>query len=91
VIDELLWGTAKTDDSLWEVETRGGQRTLVLTLAKAVTGSWDFLLKSEARPPPRGAAAHMPHARLCMRRNAGAARVANAAARVRGLRALPGS
>ncbi len=53
VIDELLWGTAKTDDSLWEVETRGGQRTLVLTLAKAVTGSWDFLLKSEARGPSR--------------------------------------
>jgi hypothetical protein len=53
VIDEPLWGTAKTDDSLWEVETRGGQRTLVLTVAKASNATWDFLLKSEARGPSR--------------------------------------
>jgi hypothetical protein len=49
LIAEALWGTVKTDDSLWEVETRAGQRTLVATLVKTSPGTWDFLLKSEAR------------------------------------------
>lgn len=34
---------------MWEVETRGGQRTLVVTLIKAPAGAWDFLLKKEVR------------------------------------------
>jgi hypothetical protein len=51
VISEPLWGTVKTDDSLWEMESRGGVRTLVVTLVKATAAAWDFLLKSEARSP----------------------------------------
>ena len=50
VIDEALWGTVKRDDSLWEVDTRGGERVVVVTLAKATPATWDFLLKSEVRP-----------------------------------------
>ena len=49
VIDEALWGLVKRDDSLWEVETRGGQRVVVVTLAKATPAAWDFLLKAEVR------------------------------------------
>jgi hypothetical protein len=41
----------KTDDSLWELEARAGQRTLVVTLVKAAANAWDFLLRSEVRAP----------------------------------------
>ena len=49
VIDEALWSIVKRDDSLWEVDTRGGQRVVVVTLAKATPAAWDFLLKAEVR------------------------------------------
>lgn len=52
VIDEALWSIVKRDDSLWEVDTRGGQRVVVVTLAKATPAAWDFLLKSEVQSPP---------------------------------------
>jgi hypothetical protein len=58
----------KRDDSLWEVDTRGGQRVVVVTLAKATPAAWDFLLKSEVRRhtqalPQPSADALLPSAR----------------------------
>ena len=58
----------KRDDSLWEVDTRGGQRVVVVTLAKATPATWDFLLKSEVlltdrvrfRRLPRGCSVRRP-------------------------------
>ena len=53
----------KTDDSLWEVETRKGERVLVVTLVKASRGTrFDYLLRSEARPRavPRSRARRLP-------------------------------
>ncbi len=52
--NEALWGRVKPDDSLWEVETRGSERVVVVTLVKAAADAWDFLLKSEARHIPVG-------------------------------------
>lgn len=47
----------KRDDSLWEVDTRGGQRVVVVTLVKATPAAWEFLLKSEVRRHTAGTSA----------------------------------
>ena len=54
--EEVLWSTAKTDDSLWEIEERDGERCMIATIVKAPDASrsgpnWDFFLKKDDVPP----------------------------------------
>mmetsp|Transcript_31407 Transcript_31407/g.102422 ORF Transcript_31407/g.102422 Transcript_31407/m.102422 type:complete len:278 (-) Transcript_31407:44-877(-) len=50
-IDEALWGSVKTDDSLWEIDEYKGKRALVVALEKVKNVGWDFLLKCEDVAP----------------------------------------
>jgi len=50
VIDELLFGSTKPDDSYWEIDSVDGKRSVVVTIVKASAGSWEYLLKSEDKP-----------------------------------------
>jgi len=51
LIDEPLWGRCSVEDSLFEIESIAGKRTLVTTLVKAPAGRWDYLLRSQDVPP----------------------------------------
>eukprot|EP01061_Rhynchopus_euleeides_P006272 TRINITY_DN1533_c1_g1_i1.p1 TRINITY_DN1533_c1_g1~~TRINITY_DN1533_c1_g1_i1.p1 ORF type:complete len:292 (+),score=139.64 TRINITY_DN1533_c1_g1_i1:49-876(+) len=51
---EELWGTVKTDDSLWEIDERDGERCMIATLVKATTGeagmNWGYFLRKHDVP-----------------------------------------
>jgi len=53
VIDaEPLWDAVKADDSYWQIDELDGLgRCVVAELVKKSYGSWDFLLKSQYKPP----------------------------------------
>ena len=49
---EALWGTVRPDDSHWEIdEIDGIGRCVVLELVKKGSEPWDFLLRSQFKPP----------------------------------------
>ena len=49
---EALWGTVRPDDSHWEIdEIDGVGRCVVLELVKKGSEPWDFLLRSQFKPP----------------------------------------
>ena len=52
LIDGELLGTAKPDDSIWEIDTVDGKRVVKAVLRKAVEyNRWEYLLKAEDIPP----------------------------------------
>jgi len=51
VIDDVPFRTLEIDDCSWEIDTRDGQRCVVLTLAKkGKWDNWEYLLKCEDLP-----------------------------------------
>jgi len=49
---EALWGTVRKEDSHWEIdEIDGVGRCVVLELVKKGSEPWDFLLRSQYKPP----------------------------------------
>merc|ERR1719263_554876 len=49
---EALWGAVRCDDSYWEIDNLDGiGRCVVLELMKKGSEPWDYLLKSQLKPP----------------------------------------
>lgn len=53
IIDsQPLWGRVRADDGYWEIDDIDGRgRCVVLELIKRDFGRWDYLLKSQYKPP----------------------------------------
>ena len=51
ICDEPLWGRVLRDDAYWEIDEIGDERCVVLELPKRDYGRWQYLLKSDFKPP----------------------------------------
>ena len=52
VIDaEELWGRVLPDDAFWEIDDVDDVRCVILELTKRDYGKWEYLLKSQYKPP----------------------------------------